>query len=157
MHGRGPRYYGVETGRFLTPHPGWIKTADPEDPKSWNGYGYVDGDLVDFIDPEGFCSVFIGGITYPGLNWYQSTESVIAQASGLMRLQGSHSRRLRALRQNSGYIVIVAYSGGPAAFTAADALLSPDQQARIGLRAATSAPGPGSIGPGISARKVSVN
>jgi RHS repeat-associated protein len=49
----GQRYYSNVTGRFLTPDPGGLSTADPKDPGSWNRYAYVGGDPVNFRDPQG--------------------------------------------------------------------------------------------------------
>jgi RHS repeat-associated protein len=46
------RYYGSTVGRFLTVDP-YGDNWDTEDPTSWNGYGYVNGDPVNFNDPEG--------------------------------------------------------------------------------------------------------
>ena len=57
----GQRYYTSGTGRFLTPDPGGISTADPRNPGSWNRYAYVAGDPINFFDPTG---------TYPcGSTW----------------------------------------------------------------------------------------
>src|SRR5581483_3887662 len=47
------RYYNPWFGRFNTPDPGGIKTASPANPTSWNRYGYVNGDPVNFHDPTG--------------------------------------------------------------------------------------------------------
>jgi RHS repeat-associated protein len=47
------RYYGAGTGRFWSPDPGGIKTADPGTPPSWNRYGYVNGDPVNHTDRHG--------------------------------------------------------------------------------------------------------
>ena len=49
----GQRYYSNAMGRFLTPDPGGIRTADPKEPGSWNRYAYVGGDPVNFRDPQG--------------------------------------------------------------------------------------------------------
>ncbi len=49
----GQRYYSNVTGRFLTPDPMGIGTADPSNPGSWNRYTYVQGDPVNFKDPHG--------------------------------------------------------------------------------------------------------
>jgi hypothetical protein len=40
-------------GRFWSPDPGGIKTADASDPGSWNRYAYVGGDPVNYMDPGG--------------------------------------------------------------------------------------------------------
>jgi RHS repeat-associated protein len=47
------RYYNGGMGRFWSPDPGGIKTANPTDPGSWNRYAYVGGDPVNYIDPGG--------------------------------------------------------------------------------------------------------
>jgi hypothetical protein len=50
------RYYSNVTGRFFSPDPSGIRTADPKDPRSWNRYAYVNGDPANFADPTGrFC------------------------------------------------------------------------------------------------------
>jgi RHS repeat-associated protein len=46
------RYYN-QAGRFFSPDPGGLSTADPTDPGSWNRYAYVGGDPVSFRDPHG--------------------------------------------------------------------------------------------------------
>ncbi len=54
------RYYG-DSGRFLSPDPGGIRTADPNNPTTWNRYSYANGDPANFFDPTG---------TYPcGATW----------------------------------------------------------------------------------------
>jgi RHS repeat-associated protein len=50
------RYYGAGMGRFLTPDPGGIKTANPNNPSTWNWYSYVMGDPVNRTDIHGLCS-----------------------------------------------------------------------------------------------------
>ncbi|BBB33455.1 hypothetical protein TTHT_2013 [Thermotomaculum hydrothermale] len=45
------RYYSSETGRFLSPDPGY--DYDQLDPMSWNLYAYVRGNPVKKIDPTG--------------------------------------------------------------------------------------------------------
>ena len=44
------RYYGVGTGRFWSVDPGGMGTAHPGNPGSWNRYGYVNGDPVNFAN-----------------------------------------------------------------------------------------------------------
>jgi len=46
------RYYGAGTGRFLTADP-YQASGGPGDPGSWNRYTYVQGDPINFGDPEG--------------------------------------------------------------------------------------------------------
>ena len=51
------RYYAVGNGRFMTPDPSGSAASDMENPTSWNMYAYVNGDPVNFSDPEGLdCS-----------------------------------------------------------------------------------------------------
>jgi RHS repeat-associated protein len=52
----GQRYYSNATGRFLTPDPGGVGTADPKSPGSWNRYAYVQGDPVNLTDRRGLCA-----------------------------------------------------------------------------------------------------
>ncbi len=59
------RYYDRGSGRFLTPDPGGVSTADPMNPRSWNRYAYANGDPINFYDPHGrvtlspdFCEAF---------------------------------------------------------------------------------------------------
>jgi RHS repeat-associated protein len=47
------RYYNYNFGRFWSPDPGGIKTADAANPQSWNRYAYVVADPVNFRDPTG--------------------------------------------------------------------------------------------------------
>ena len=47
------RYYSASTGSFWSPDPGGIKTVDSNDPTSWNRYGYVGGDPLNYEDPLG--------------------------------------------------------------------------------------------------------
>ncbi len=47
------RYYDRGDGRFLTPDPGGILTADPRNPGTWNRYTYVNGDPVNATDRMG--------------------------------------------------------------------------------------------------------
>lgn len=46
------RYYGSSMGRFLTPDP-YGGSGKPDNPQSWNRYGYVDNDPVNYTDPSG--------------------------------------------------------------------------------------------------------
>lgn len=47
------RYYNANTGAFFSQDPGSISTAVATRPSSWNRYGYVEGDPVNFVDPKG--------------------------------------------------------------------------------------------------------
>ena len=46
------RYYASGPGRFLSPDPA-NAGANPSDPQSWNGYGYVSNSPLVFMDPTG--------------------------------------------------------------------------------------------------------
>jgi RHS repeat-associated protein len=46
------RYYSATYGRFLTSDP-YRASGGPSDPGSWNRYAYVQGDPVNFYDPQG--------------------------------------------------------------------------------------------------------
>jgi len=48
------RYYSAGMGRFWSPDPAGIKTADPTDSGSWNRYAYVSGDPVNYLDSTGW-------------------------------------------------------------------------------------------------------
>ncbi|BBB33443.1 hypothetical protein TTHT_2000 [Thermotomaculum hydrothermale] len=54
------RYYSSQTGRFLSPDPGY--DYDQLDPMSWNLYAYVRGNPMNFDDPSGMV-VNIKGLT----------------------------------------------------------------------------------------------
>jgi RHS repeat-associated protein len=47
------RYYNPWYGRFNTPDPGGVKTANAADPGSWNRYAYTRGDPINNFDPTG--------------------------------------------------------------------------------------------------------
>jgi RHS repeat-associated protein len=47
------RYYNPWFGRFNTPDPGGVKTANAADPGSWNRYAYTRGDPINRLDPRG--------------------------------------------------------------------------------------------------------
>jgi len=59
------RYYayqaGAPTGRFLSPDPGGIRTADPSNPQSWNRFAYVYDDPANFRDRRGLFASIAGG------------------------------------------------------------------------------------------------
>ena len=65
------RYYGVGTGRFGTPDPSTGVSLG--NPASWNKYAYVQGDPVNYYDPEGL------QIRGP---WYCSPEYTYAECYG---------------------------------------------------------------------------
>jgi len=58
----GVRHYDPETGRFLSPDPfkGYIT-----DPASQHPYMYCRGNPINYADPSGYDSVFIGTYQYP--------------------------------------------------------------------------------------------
>jgi RHS repeat-associated protein len=47
------RYYNSNAGRFYTPDPSGMAAVDVANPTSWNMYGYVNDDPVNFSDPRG--------------------------------------------------------------------------------------------------------
>jgi RHS repeat-associated protein len=49
------RSYVNRYGRFLTPDPAGVATADTTNPQTWNRYAYVGNDSVNFVDPLGLC------------------------------------------------------------------------------------------------------
>jgi RHS repeat-associated protein len=55
------RYYASAVGRFLTADP-YAASAGAEDPGSWNRYGYVEGDPLNFNDAQG---LFMSAATAP--------------------------------------------------------------------------------------------
>ena len=46
------RYHANQQGRFMSPDPGQAG-ADPGNPQSWNGYTYVLGNPIVYVDPSG--------------------------------------------------------------------------------------------------------
>jgi RHS repeat-associated protein len=51
------RYYSSIWGRFISPDPSGANAVDVQNPTSWNIYAYVNGDPVNFNDPDGLdCS-----------------------------------------------------------------------------------------------------
>src|SRR6266851_3545300 len=55
------RYYFPAGGRFTSPDP-YKASGGAGDPSSWNRYSYVQGDPVNFFDPAGLWSVWVGKI-----------------------------------------------------------------------------------------------
>jgi hypothetical protein len=53
--------------------------ADPSDPQSWNGYGYVNNNPMNRMDATGTCAVVIAGITQS----YQSGSTIDGLANSL--------------------------------------------------------------------------
>jgi RHS repeat-associated protein len=52
LHYADQRYYASSWGRFLTPDP-YKASAGAREPGSWNRYAYVQGDPVNYLDPDG--------------------------------------------------------------------------------------------------------
>lgn len=47
------RYYNEVMGRWLTPDPAGLASADPTNPQSWNRYAYVVNNPLSFVDSTG--------------------------------------------------------------------------------------------------------
>ncbi len=73
------RYYDPAQGRFQGPDPA-NAGADPSNPQSWNGFGYVGNNPMSFTDPSGesFWSVFAG--IFSGLGTFLATGDPLAGA-----------------------------------------------------------------------------
>ena len=54
------RYYDSIKGRFWSPDPGGLATADPKNPGTWNRYAYVNGDPINFADSTGLYQYWVG-------------------------------------------------------------------------------------------------
>ena len=65
------RYYASWVGRFVTADP-YVASAGPEDPGSWNRYGYVGGDPLGRVDPSGAIYCFVNPSTGVIENCYDS-------------------------------------------------------------------------------------
>jgi RHS repeat-associated protein len=59
------RYYGSGTGRFWSPDP-TMDSVDYSSPQSWNAYAYVNGDPINFNDPDGLDAETCGGLPIGG-------------------------------------------------------------------------------------------
>ena len=55
------RMYGSEWGRFLSPDPSGLASANAYSPMSLNRYSYVGGDPVNRVDPSGLLTLLIHG------------------------------------------------------------------------------------------------
>jgi RHS repeat-associated protein len=149
------RYYKANYGRFWTPDPG--NAGELKNPTSLNRYTYVLDDPVNNHDPEGLCTVMLGGITQtpytPGTESQQDVAeeigaisafgyaggtlppdlaNVMAQGVGIPT--GATLTALEAIAlaaQNPGPIDIIAFSGGAASFTTAWGYLNADVKSRI--------------------------
>ena len=149
------RYYSPILGRFLSPdlgNPGYLSN-----PQSLNRYIYVLDDPINSRDPEGLCTVMIGGITqtpytpdvtaqqdvaeslgaisafpYAGGSESGGIGNILAQGAGVPT--GAVLTTLEAISlaaQNKGPIDIIAYSGGAQSFTEAWNYLNADVKSRI--------------------------
>ena len=84
------RYYSNSYGRFMTPDP-FSGSADPNNPQSWNRYGYVTGDPVNGTDSSGLsndgssCDGFSDGYT----GCYASNAGGWSAGSALLQNQTS--------------------------------------------------------------------
>lgn len=55
------RMYGSEWGRFLSPDPAGLASANAYSPQSLNRYSYVGGDPVNRVDPSGLLTLLVHG------------------------------------------------------------------------------------------------
>jgi RHS repeat-associated protein len=55
------RYYSWAAGRFATPDPSGLRSADPRNPTSWNRYLYAGDDPVNLRDPSGLDDSYCSG------------------------------------------------------------------------------------------------
>ncbi len=148
------RYYNSNAGRFYTPDPLGLKSADLKNPITWNRYLYAAGDPVNANDPSGLTDVVIAGITdTQGANSIDDFAGQIGAitvfpfaggsipggaASVLFGTLTSDAAAeavaqaiLAAAADQSGDINIFAFSGGANAFAAALQLLPADVISRI--------------------------
>src|SRR5690348_8930533 len=61
----GYRYYGSALGRFTTPDQP-VVDQNPDDPQSWNLYGYVQNNPLANLDPWGLDCVYAGNYSETG-------------------------------------------------------------------------------------------
>ena len=68
------RFYGSIDGRFTSPDPS-MENVDYSDSTSWNAYAYVNGDPVNFNDPDGLvaCGDLINAANGKSLNTIMTT------------------------------------------------------------------------------------
>jgi RHS repeat-associated protein len=77
------RYYNFTWGRFQTPDPGGIKTANPTDPGTWNRYTDVNDDPVNFRDVHGLVSSAVeSGQDESDEDWFPAALLFYAQFRG---------------------------------------------------------------------------
>ncbi len=151
------RYYWSQWGRFISPDP-YGGSANLVNPLSWNRYSYVGNDPLNHKDPQGLCSVVIGGITQTPYTPDSATEAGFASAIGAISAfpyaggsipggganvlaqglglpTGATLTAIQAISlaaESQGPIDIVAFSGGAQAFTSAWGYLNAATRSRIG-------------------------
>jgi RHS repeat-associated protein len=54
----GARYYSNNTGRFMSPDPGWLLATDLSNPQTWNQYSYALNNPMTNTDPTGMDCVY---------------------------------------------------------------------------------------------------
>ena len=88
------RYYGVGSGRFMTPDPS-MDNVDYSDPTSWNAYAYVNGDPINFTDPDGTtaCGDLINGATGTSVSSIMTTYNDLGYLAQTIWHEGGPSGR----------------------------------------------------------------
>jgi RHS repeat-associated protein len=119
----GARYYSSNMGRFLSPDPGGMQTADIEFPQSLNRYAYVWNNPLRFTDPTGLDCAYLDN-SGSGLESFDQSSSSGAYPGGLpkdRRCSGT-SRKLsfrrlaeRIPRPHYGYRRVLVQPPAPAA------------------------------------------
>lgn len=79
----GQRWYASNYGRFTTADP-YQASGGPKDPGSWNRYAYVEGDPINFYDPEGLFTTCAGPFLKPSPDGYGCVidNSIFSNGSG---------------------------------------------------------------------------